>query len=594
MTEKFISTRAFRTKPTADTTSSARVMGLRGAVATHHHQSALAAYEVLSAGGNAIDAGVAAVLVEGVVNPHMHGPAGECPILLAGPGVAPTAINGNTMAPKLASVEAYSSRGLSDMPDEGVLAAGVPASLAALTTALERFGSMPFHRVLEPALALARRGFVMHDGLYGQEKVGVAALARKFVEQWPGSAALYLHEELPIAPGEPCANPRLADVYDTLSARSRTARTNARSCELTRDEFYRGGVAAAIERFSKSHDGLLRAADLAGFTTPVEEPLSVDLADTTVYKCSSWCQGPALLQTLQILKAMNVTAMEHNSADYLHLFTEATKLAYADREQWYADPAVVDVPIEGLLDEAYAKARSQLIDPAHAHPGMRPGDARGGAALLDPSQWVGGGNWGAGTVHVDVADANGMIAAFTPSGGWLGSNEVMPELGFPLGNRLMTFYLAPSHHPNLVAPGKRPRTTISPSLATRDGQPWLAFGSMGGDQQDQWQLQFYLNVALFGMTPQAAIEAPKCSSEHFDGFFAPHTRFPQRLRIEDAVDPDVIEALSARGHEVDLAPMWTEGYINAVAHDPHSGHLEAAADPRGARGDVFPATALAW
>ncbi|MGI9332889.1 MAG: gamma-glutamyltransferase family protein [Gammaproteobacteria bacterium] len=569
-------------------------MGFRGAVATHHHQSALAAYEILEAGGNAVDAGVGAVLVEGVVNPHMHGPAGECPILLAGPGLAPTAVNGNTMAPTLASVEAYRSRGLACMPDEGVLAAGVPASLSALLTALQRFGSMPLHRVIEPALEVARHGFAMHDGLHAQEKVGIGALAQKFVAQWPGSAALYLDGDLPIAPGQRCANPRLADVYDTLSARSRSAKTLAQSCEAARDEFYRGSVAHAIDRYSRAHGGLLRAQDLAGFSSPVETPCGVDLGSTTLYKCSTWCQGPALLQTLQILKAMNVMAMEHNSAGYLHVLTEATKLAYADREQWYADPAVVDVPLTQLLSDDYASTRSQLIDLERAHPDMRPGDPRTGAALLDRSLWVGGKSWGAGTVHVDVADASGMMAAFTPSGGWLGSNEVMPELGFPLGNRLMTFYLEPDHHPNLVAPRKRPRTTLSPSLATKDARPWLAFGSMGADQQDQWQLQLYLNIAVFGMTPQQAIEAPKCSSEHFDGFFAPHTRFPQRLRVENAVDPAVIEDLTARGHEIDLAPMWTEGYINAVARDPHSGCLEAAADPRGARGDVFPATALAW
>lgn len=588
------STRAFRTTATDSTTTLARRMGFHGAVATHHHLSALAAYDVLNDGGNAVDAGVAAVLVEGVVNPHMHGPAGECPILIAGPGLKPTVINGNTMAPRLATVDAYRQRGLDSMPDKGVLAAGVPASLSALITALAEFGTRPFHDVAAAATRLARSGFAMHAGLRHCERVGVSEMAKTFATQWPASAELYLRDGHPLALGERLCNPRLADVYDELSARSKDVATLKQSCDAVWRAFYQGSVADSIARFVKDRDGLLTVDDMAAMTTPVEQPLSVTFGNTEIFKCGFWCQGPALLQTLQILKQFDLASMAHNSADYLHHFAEATNLAYADREQFYADPTKVDVPSAALLSDDYARQRATLIDPRVANIELRPGDAYRGAPLLASDERVGGASWGPGTVHVDVGDANGMLASFTPSGGWTGSNEVIAELGFPLGNRCMTFHLDPPNHPNLIAPHKRPRTTISPTLVTRDGQPWLAYGTMGGDQQDQWMLQFYLNMVIFDMTVQEAIEAPKCSSEHFNGFFSPHDRFPKRLRVESAVGDAVIDALRGRGHDVDRAPMWSEGYLNAVCRHPHNGCLEAGADPRGAKGDVFPQTALAW
>lgn len=588
------SSRAFRTRDTADATAGARLLGYRGAVASHHHLSALAAYDILNLGGNAVDAGVAAVLVEGVVNPHMHGPAGECPILIAGQDRAVSAVNGNTWAPATATPEAYLKRGFSEVPRDGVLSAGVPASLSALIAALKQFGTLPFHVLVEQATDLARHGFAMHDGLRHQETMGLSILAKRFNAEWPSSAALYLENGVPIAVGAPVVNHALADVYSTLAGCSRKQPDNRKGYDAVWREFYAGSVATEIDRYCRHHDGFLCAKDLANFHTPIEQPLSVRLGNTEIYKCSSWCQGPALLQTLQILKQFDLGSQSHNSAEYLHLLTEATKLAYADREQYYADPDKVEVPLNELLGDDYTRLRATLIDHARASAELRPGDPAHGQAVLEQSLWLGGARWGPGTVHVDVADRHGMLASFTPSGGWLETNPVIPALGFPLGNRLMTFYLSPVHHPNRVAPGKRPRTTISPSLVTRDGTPWIAFGSMGGDQQDQWMLQFFLNVVVFGMSLQQAIEAPKVSSEHFDGFFAPHNRFNRRLRVEQQIDSATIDQLLKIGHEIDLAPMWTEGYLNAVSREPESGVLEAATDPRGARGDVFPGTALAW
>jgi gamma-glutamyltranspeptidase/glutathione hydrolase len=302
-----------------------------------------------------------------------------------------------------------------------------------------------------------------------------------------------------------------------------------------------------------------------------------------------------MLQALSILSNWQLSALHHNSGEYLHLVIEAIKLAYADREQWYGDPTQNEIPAEALLSAAYGRLRAQLIDPDHANGKLRPGDPRDGLrSVLPLEEQFDVAAWGPGTVHVDVVDADGSMVAATPSGGWVKSSEVIPALGFPLGNRLMTFYLGPTHHPNCVAPYRRPRTTISPSLAQKNGKPWLAFGSMGGDQQDQWQLQFFLNCVVFGMSLQEAIEAPKLSSEHFPAFFAPHDHFPNRIRVEPLVGETTLRDLAARGHDIDVGPDWSEGHLLAVARDPESGILEAGCDPRSMKSDIFPACARCW
>jgi gamma-glutamyltranspeptidase/glutathione hydrolase len=252
----------------------------------------------------------------------------------------------------------------------------------------------------------------------------------------------------------------------------------------------------------------------------------------------------------------------------------------------------VAVPLEALLSDGYGALRAKLIG-QKANAEIRPGDPSRLAALLPVSERLGGAAWGPGTVHVDAMDAEGFTAAFTPSGGWIRSSEVIPSLGFPLSMRLSNCYLEPAHHPNVVAPYKRPRTTISPSLVMKDAKPWMAFGSMGGDQQDQWQLQFLLNRMVFDMTLQEAIEAPKFSSEHFPGFFAPHDFYPNRVRLEPAIGTSVFEELKDRGHELDVAPAWSEGFMCAAERNPESGMLEAGCDPRGTKSEVFPSCALA-
>ncbi len=589
------SERSFRTAPTEATTFYARIFGRRGVVASHHYFSSAAGIDALKAGGNAIDAAVAATLVEGLLNPNMHTIGGECPILIAPAGTgAVICINGNMVAPGRATPEAFRARGHEVVPAEGILAAGVPGAFGALIVAAQRYGRMNFADLSARALDLARTGFPVHAGLIRQHKFGIADNREKFLAQWPGSAALYLRDGALPAEGSAMTNPAFAGMIDYLvSAEKAAGGTREQGLQAVFDAFYKGDVAAQMVAFSDANDGLLTRADFDAFEVPVEAPVSIDYAGARIHKTSAWTQGPALLQTLSILKSFDLQALGHNSAEYVHLVVEAMKLAFADREQYYADTRQVSVPVDALLSDTYGALRAKLVDMAKASAEMRPGDPVEDVALLAASQRRPLTNWGAGTVHVDTMDAEGNACAFTPSGAWIKSAEVMPALGFPLGNRLSNFHMGPSNHPNVVAPGKRPRTTISPTLVTVDGRPTIACGSMGGDQQDQWQLQFLLNRLVFGMPVQAAIEAPKFSSEHFPGFFAPHDFFPSRLRIEERFGEPVFESLAARGHELSVGPDWTEGFL--LAAERHAdGMLEAGCDPRGSKSEVFSASAQAW
>lgn len=579
-----MSRRAYRILPTESTTFHPRLMGRRGAVASNSHLSANAGADVLKAGGNAIDAAVAMAFVEGLVNPQMHTIGGECPILLRVAGESRViALNGNMAAPMKATPEAYRARGLKDVPDSGILAAGVPAAFGALLTALTRWGTMPFRDVVAPALELAKGGFPVSEGLRNQHKYGIAPMQARFLKEWPGSAALYLPGGKVPEVGALFRNPALARSYEYLAGQKDPLAA-----------FYKGDIAAEIVKYSKSQDGLLEMTDFSAFETRVEQPASMKLGDTELFKTGFWSQGPAELQTLAIMWQFDLAKIGFGTPDYCHLLIEAMKLAYADREQYYGDPAQIKVPAEVLLSHEYAKQRAALIDMKRANRELRPGDAWKGAPLLPENQKLTPKDWGAGTVHVDAVDAKGNMASFTPSGAWISSAEVIPALGFPLSTRMMTFYLEPANHPNIMAPGKRPRTTLTPAMAFRNGKPWMAFGTMGGDNQGQWLLQFYLCRAAFGMSIPQAIEAPRLSSEHAPGFFAPHASEPNRTRIEPRFGAKVLEELKARGHDLDIAPDWTEGFVSVAEYDGDTGMLEAGCDPRGSKSECFPATALAW
>ncbi len=582
------------------------IMGRVAMVATEHYLSAAAGARMFARGGNAIDAAVAATLVEGVVNPHMHTIGGEAPMLIYDAAARKVvAINGNMTAPSRATIAFFQSRGLDLIPGEGLLAAGVPAAFDALACALKHFGTMSLAEVVEPACALCEDGMPMHAGLSGHGEspqdlsglIGRASLRanqRKFREEWPSTAAIYLPEGKLPEPGTIIRNPALAKCFRRLLEAEAAARNRGREAAIdaARDRFYRGDIAREIVAWSDAQGGLLEAADLAEFTTRIEEPLSVDYHVVTVHKCQPWSQGPVFLQQLRLLEGFDLAKMGHNSAAYIHTLVEAAKLAFADREAYYGDPQYVDVPIGGLLSREYNELRRNLIDPAQASMEHRPGDPRAMRVLRqDPAGAPR--SWGAGTIHVTTADRQGNMVACTASGGWIPSSPVIETLGFPLGTRVQTFYLDP-RHANALHPRKRPRTTLTPSIATRQGAPFLAFGTPGGDQQDQWTLQFFLNVVHFGMDLQEAIEAPRFSTAHFPSSFYPHQAGPGLLRIENRIDEATIGELAARGHRVEVRPPWCEGHVLACRFDPACGLLSGGADPRGQQAVVMAAQAIGW
>jgi len=581
------------------------VMGREVMISTEHYLSAAAGARTFARGGNAIDAAVAAVLVEGVVNPHMHTIGGEAPMLIYSASARRVvAINGNTMAPARATIEHYRALGLKLVPYSGLLAAGVPAAFDALATALAEFGTLSLAEVLEPALALATDGFPMHVGLAGEaprhldpQNAGAGAslhvFAKKFLTEWPSTARIYLPDgEVPEI-GAIIKNPSLAKFFTRLLDAEAAAKNRGREAALgaAADRFYRGDIAVDIVAHSDANGGLLQASDLAAFKTRIETPVSAEYRGTTVYKCQPWSQGPVFLQQLRILEGFDLAAMGHNSTDYIHTVIESSKLAFADREAYYADPEFVEVPLRALLSKEYAGLRRALIAPHRVSMEQRPGDPIAMRALRESTGAARA--WGAGTIHVTACDRAGNMIAVTASGGWIPSSPVMEALGFPLGSRMQTFFLD-EKHPNALRPGKRPRTTLSPSLAMRGGEPYLTFGTPGGDQQDQWTLQFFLNTVDFGMPLQHAIEAPKFSSAHFPSTFYPHGTRPGVLRIEDRVDEKVREELAARGHIIEIRPPWSEGHVLAVQLDRERGLLRGGCDPRGQQVPSMPAATIGW
>src|SRR5579875_1797433 len=570
------------------------VMGNHAVIATEHYLSAAAGARMFAAGGNAIDAAIAATLVEGIVNPHLHTIGGEAPILVRPAGSARVfSINGNMTAPARATIAHYRSLGIKLIPGQGLLAAGVPAALDALLTALEHFGTFTLARVLEPALELAEEGFPAHSGLVGNparstavtgttEMASLHANAGHFLKRWPTTAAIYLPGGKVPQVGDRLKNPSLARFFRRLIEAEAGARNGGRAAGLdaVRQRYFLGDIAAEMVKWSEANGGLLSMEDFARFRTKIEQPLSIDYHGYTIFKCQPWSQGPVFLQQLRLLEGFDLPALGHNSTQYIHCVIEAAKLAFADREAWYGDPEYAQVPIKGLLSRQYAEMRRRLIDPDRAllDP-ARPGDP---ATIR-----------GRGTVHVDAADRHGNAIAITPSGGWIPSSPVIDTLGFPLGTRLQSFHLD-EHHPNALAPGKRPRTTLTPSLAIDPAGRCIAFGTPGGDNQDQWTLQFFLNLVHFGMDLQEAIEAPRFSSGHMPITFYPHTANPGLLRIEDRVDEHVRSELRARGHVVEVMPSYREGFVLAAAYDPATSDVSGGADPRGQLAGLMPAQVIGW
>jgi gamma-glutamyltranspeptidase/glutathione hydrolase len=576
---------SFSTRPT--------LLGFGGAVSAGHYLAAQAGSQILAEGGTAADAACAMGFALQVLEPHMNGPAGEVPILVYDAlGDRVFAISGQGTAPAGATLDAMRELGIDLIPGDGLLAATVPAALDAWCLLLESFGTCTLERVLAPARALAEQGFPMYPFLRGVLKL----LEPRFREQWPSSAEVYL----PVRNvGERQTNPALARLFAALmQAERKAAGGREAGIRAARDSFYLGRPAELIEKFvggavvdqsGRANRGLLSAADLAGYAGSIEDPFQVDYRGATVFKCGPWTQGPVFLQQLRLLEGFDLGAAGHNSVDALHIWIECAKLAFADREACYGDPRFARVPLDELLSEAYARERRKLVDPERASLELRPGRGRlpegwpllaTGAELHAEPQALAASRGKGDTTHLDAADRFGNAVSATPSGAWISSSPLIPELGFPLGTRAQMFALDPAH-PNALAPGKRPRTTLTPSLARLPDGRLMAFGTPGGDQQDQWTSQLFLDLVDFGFRDlQAAIDAPTVHSLHMPSSFYPRTAHLGAIEAEDRIDPAVLSGLEARGHRVRRNGGWLHGRVMAVTHDRESGLFEAAASPR--------------
>jgi gamma-glutamyltranspeptidase/glutathione hydrolase len=576
------------------------ILGTFGVAASTHWLASAVAMAVLERGGNAFDAACAAGFTLQVVEPHLNGPGGDCPIILHSAATGTQEVlAGQGPSPAAATIDWFTREGHDLIPGTGFLAAVVPAAFDAWITMLERHGTWRLADVLAFAIGYARNGYPLVPRI----SAAIATVKPLFEAEWHTSAAVYLRNGVP-APGTLFTNPDLADTYARI-VRESAGGTREQEIFRARALWYQGFVAEAVDAFFRTealdtsgrrNRGLLTAHDFSEWRLPVEAPLAYDYFDTTVLKCGPWSQGPAFLQTLALLKNFDIAAMDPAGADFVHHVVEAQKLAFADREAFYGD--VPGVPISTLLSPAYNDARSALITAEASH-ALRPGAVEGHKGWVDHDAHTRraeshNSNLGAGeptvarlgasggdTCHVDVIDSHGNMVSATPSAGWLHSSPVIPGLGFPMGTRAQMFWLKPGL-PNSLGPRKRPRTTLSPSFALRDGKPWMAFGTPGGEQQDQWSLAFFLRVVHHRLNLQQALDAPGFHSEHWPSSFWPRGARPGRLVIESRFGQAAADDLAARGHALEVGPPWSEGRLSAARTE--DGLLKAGANARGQQG----------
>jgi gamma-glutamyltranspeptidase/glutathione hydrolase len=590
---------SFTTRPT--------LQGTFGMVSTTHWIASQAAMGVLERGGNAFDAAVTAGFVLHVVEPHLNGPGGEVPAIVAtAENASPKVLCGQGPAPTGATIEHFRSLGMDLVPGSGPLAAAVPGAVDAWLLMLRDHGTLRLEDVLEPAIGYAEHG----HPLVGRVSDTVATVRDLFEQEWHTSADLWLHDGKPPAPGSVFRNPTYARTLHRLVEEARASGSGREAqIDAARRAWGEGFVAEAVEQFSRRpfrdssggrHPGLVTGADMASFSAGWEEPVTLDWEGWTIAKTAPWGQGPVLLETLATLAALGDSeALDPSTAHGIHAQAEALKLAFADREAWYGDSG--DVPVKTLLSADYARERAALIGP-EASAELRPGSPDGRKPRLatyverltgrrtdladvttgEPTVQTDGVTRG-DTCHVDVVDRWGNMVSATPSGGWLQSSPTIPELGFPLGSRLQMFWLEEGLSSSL-APGRRPRTTLSPTMVHRDGLAYMACGTPGGDQQDQWQLLFLLRHLYAGQSVQEAIDAPMWNTASLPASFYPRDMEPAVLVMEDRIDADAVNELAGKGHRVRFSGPWTLGRMCAVTRDPDTGMLSAGANPRGMQG----------
>lgn len=575
--------------------------GTRGAVTAGTDFATDAGMRIYQRGGNAVDAGVAAMLAASVTEYSHFGFGGEAPILIRTKEGKLVSIAGVGTMPKLATAEMFRKRklkpgevhevepnGLSGMvPVAGLMPALVPGMVDAALLALRDYGTMSFADVVQPAIELA-------DGApVDMMRAGSIARSRNFLELWPVSKAVFMPGGVAPRPGDLFRQPDLARTLRQMAAAetaaSKRGAARAKAIDAVRDLFYRGDIARRIDAFSKANDGLLRYEDMAAFKLEAEEPVCADYRGYRVCKPGFWSQGPAMVESLNLLESYDLRSMGYNSASYIHTLAEALKLSYADRDTWYGDPRFVPAPAS-LLSKDYAAGRKPLITD-RASVEFRPG-AFNGKTGRHPSQAevarirIDDALMARDTTCVNAIDKDGVVFSSTPSGAWMPS-VIAGDTGIPLTQRAQSFLLIPGH-PNELAGGKRPRITLSPTLVTREGKPFAALSTPGGDNQDQSLLQMLLNVVEFGMNAQQSVEAPRFQTRHLVSSFDNHAMNPGDLLLDERIPDAVFNDLTTRGHKTERRSRWSSGAAPTMILVRPEGVIEAGADPYGYR------SARAW
>jgi len=584
-------------------TTRPEIAGTFGVATSTHWIASAVGMKMLEQGGNAFDAAAAMGFVLNVVEPHLNGPLGDMPLMIRTAGAeAPLMICGQGSAPAGATIAHYKSEGLTLIPGSGLLATVIPGAFGGWMLMLRDHGSLPLRDIIEPAIHYARHGHPMLPRVANT----IAGLGEFFREEWPTSHATWLPGGDAPKAGALFRNPDLADTWDRLLVEAESAGSREAQIDAARHAFYEGFIAEAIDGYLRDacvmdaagdrRKGVLTGQDMADWQASYEHPLSVDYHGWTVWKPGLWTQGPTLLQSLRMLEGIDIGAMDLRGSEFVHTVTEAMKLAFADREAYYGDPMYTDLPVKTLLSHDYAATRRALIgDKASLE--QRPGRIDGFEAWAEAAVERAGRDVAAGpgvgageptmahltekrgdTVHIDVIDRWGNSVSTTPSGGWLQSSPVIPGLGMPLNSRAQMFWLDEGL-PTSLAPGRRPRTTLSPSMAQAPDGTQLAFGTPGGDQQDQWQLILFLRLVHGQMNLQEGIDAPLFHTGHFQASFYPRGTRPGHLMAEPAFGEGVLQELRDRGHAVEVAEPWTVGRLTAASRSPE-GMLKAAATPR--------------
>ena len=551
-------------------TTRPELRGSFGAVASTHWLASAAGMAVLERGGNAFDAAVAAGFTLQVVEPHLNGPGGDLPAVFWPASVGrPVVLCAQGVAPAAATIDRMRALGHDLVPGTGPLAACVPGAFGGWLLLLQEFGTWRLEDALAFAIGYAESGYPVAAGItYTIQHV------ESLLREWPASAELYLPAP---RPGTTFRNRRLAATWKRLLEESRGGSREV-EIERARRVFYEGFVAQEIDAFSRENGGLLTGDDMREWDATLEEPATFDYRGLTVCKTGAWGQGPVGLQQLALLCGFDVADMSEE--ELMHVVAECAKLAFADRDALYGDSQ--PVPLDALLSAAYNDERRALVDDA-ASAELRPGMGRlPRHHAPDDTVPLGVGEPTRGdTVHVDVADRFGNLFSATPSGGWLQSSPVIPSLGWPLGTRAQMFWLEEGL-PSSLEPRTRPRTTLSPGLVLRGGEPWLAYGTPGGDQQEQWALHVLLRHVDRGMNLQEAVDAPDFHTQHLIDSFYPRGFTPNRLLVEERAGDEVVRGLEARGHDVTVTPPWSLGRVSAVKRE--DGQIVAAANPRGMQG----------